>query len=518
MKRILHARIDWLRKSWRQASTFCAFLGVAAFSSPLAPAADAPPTVTLFSLFANNMVLQRDMPVPVWGSAAAGEKVTVSFAGQKKQTVAGENGKWHLSLDPLKASASPQTMTVSASGGDQPVKVENILVGDVWVCSGQSNMRRPVSEVNGAAKEISEAQYPDIRFFEVPMANNDTPSLELTGDWRSCSPESVAAFSAVGYFFGRELYTHLDVPIGLVWSCVGGTPAEVWTPREVLESLPAFSPMFQAFAEQRKKYEADPATYKKELREWEKSAPSRLYNGMIHPLTSFAIKGVIWYQGEANTRNPASYMTLLPAMIKGWRTAWRQGDFPFMIVQLANYNDPRPKRNWAELREVQYLVSKTVSNTGLAVAVDIGEPENIHPLDKQDVGKRLALAARDVAYGEKDVIASGPVYDSMKIEGGKVRIVFSNIGGGLEAKGGELRTFTIAGDSPPAAGKALADGQFVEAKARIDGNSVIVWSEQIKDPVAVRYAWANNPEGCNLYNKEGLPAVPFRTDRPKEKE
>jgi len=491
-------------------------LALLAFSGLPCFAADQPALV-LQPLFADNMVLQRDLPAPVGGTAPAGGKVTVSFAGKQKETTAGTDGKWSLKLDPLSASSTPRVMTVSAGSGEV-VKIENIVVGDVWVCSGQSNMRRNLTEAKDPWKEIAAANFPNIRLFDVPLKTSEGPSTELTGQWQPCSPETIAQFSAVGYFFGRALQQKLNVPIGLIYSCKGGTRAEGWTPAKALASDPQYAAMIQKSADGRKTHEADQAENEKNLREREFSAPSRLYNGMIYPLTAFAIKGVIWYQGEANTRQSPRYQALLTKLIDAWRQAWGQGDFPFLIVQLANFEDKRPNRNWAELREAQYLTAKNVPNSGLAVAVDIGEAGAIHPLNKQDVGARLALVARKIAYGEKDLVASGPVYDSSRVEDGRIKINFSSVGGGLEARGGELKAFTIAGGDAPTPGKALADENFVPAQARIEGNSVVVWSDQVGNPVAVRYAWANNPEGCNLYNKEGLPAVPFRTDIPVRKE
>ncbi|OGV43641.1 MAG: hypothetical protein A2X48_16555 [Lentisphaerae bacterium GWF2_49_21] len=502
--------------------------------------ADTPASLKLHPLFTNNMILQRDIPVPVCGTADAGDKVAVAFAGQQKEAVVGNDGKWSVKLDALKASADPQIMEISSSNGNQKLKIENVLIGDVWICSGQSNMQWTVDKSMDAQKEIAEANYPNIRLFTVPRKTSTEPSLELKGNWETCSPKSVPGFSAAGYFFGRELHKKLNVPMGLINSSWGGTVAEAWTTWGTLESTPELAPLIQKFNDQIKSLPENKEKYDKVRAEWEKTyagkkegddlgngkkvpkkpqppmgpdnqnAPARLYNGMINPLLPFAIKGAIWYQGESNAGRAPQYRTLLPAMIKDWRTVWGQGDFPFLIVQLANYQDASPapsESGWAELREAQYLTAKNVPNTGLAVIIDIGEAKNIHPKNKQDVGARLALAARKVAYGEKDFVSSGPVYDSMKVEGGKVRIKFSSVGGGLEAKGGELKTFAIAGE----------DKKFVWAKAQIEGDFVIVWNDDVKKPVSVRYAWATNPEGCNLYNKEGLPAVPFRTDMPAEK-
>ena len=496
----------------------------------------------LSPIFSDNMVLQRDIPAPVCGASEAGDRITVSFAGQSKEAVAGRDGRWIVRLDPLKASAEAQVMTVSSSkiAKSPNHQISNILVGDVWLCSGQSNMAFTVGASMDSQKEISGAEYPGIRLFKVVNKTSQEPAGELNGRWDVCSPETVSEFSAVGYFFGRELHKKLNIPVGLINSSWGGTVAEAWTTWKTLESTPELSVITGKFTEQMKVYPETKKKYEESLANWTKlygdkkegddlpdgrkvprktgqplgpdgqNAPSRLYNGMINPLIPFGIKGVIWYQGESNVTRARQYRTLLPALIKDWRTNWGQGDFPFLIVQLANYKAPAAApvdSAWADLREAQFLTSKNVPSSGLATIVDIGEAENIHPKNKQDVGLRLSLVARQAAYGEKDLVASGPVYDSMKVEDGKIRVKFTSAGGGLEAKGGELKTFAIAG----------ADKKFVWAKAEISGDSVVVWNDDVKKPIAVRYAWADNPEGCNLYNKEGLPAVPFRTDAPAEK-
>ena len=502
-------------------------------------------------LFADNMVLQRDIPAPVWGTAEEGEKITVSFSGQTKEAVADKDGRWMVRLDPLKASSDAQIMAISSSIGNQKLKIENVLIGDVWICSGQSNMAFAVSGSRDSQKEISEADYPDIRSFKVVNKSSREPASVLNGRWDVCSPKTVPGFSAVGYFFGRELYRKLNIPIGLINSSWGGTVAEAWTTWKTLESTPELSVMIEKFKERVKVFSETKEKYDESLSNWTKlygdmkegvelseggkvpkkpgmpldpdgqNAPARLYNGMINPLIPFAIKGAIWYQGESNATRAQQYRTLLPALIKDWRTGWGLGDFPFLIVQLANYKAPSPvpvESAWAELREAQYLTSKNVPNSGLATIIDIGEGENIHPENKQDVGLRLSLIARKLVYDDKELITSGPVYESMKVEDGKIRVKFSSVGGGLEARGGELKTFAIAGEDTSASGNPAAAGKkFVWANARIEGDSVVVWSDEVKKPSIVRYAWAENPEGCNLYNKEGLPAVPFRTDAPAEK-
>ncbi len=525
------------------------FSAIALFSEDEAGQA----SLKLHPVFTDNAVFQRDIPVPVWGAAGPEEKITIEFAGQSKEAVADKDGRWSVKLDPLQASSEPQTMTVSSSkAAESPsLQIKNILVGDVWLCSGQSNMAWQLSNSKDAQKEIEEANYPSIRLFTVARKTAIEPSVEIKGEWEICSPETAGKFSAVGYFFGREIFKKLNVPIGLINSSWGGTVAEAWTTWKTLETTPGLAVITEKFSEQMKKYPETSKSYDEALEKWTslydgkkegealaegrkvprkpalplapdgQNAPARLYNGMINPLIPYGIKGVIWYQGESNAGRAQQYNTLLPSLIADWRKSWNQGDFPFLIVQLANFRSAVPaptESSWAELREAQFMTSKNVPNTGIAVIIDIGEADNIHPKNKQDVGARLALAARKTAYGEKDLVASGPVFDSIKAEDGKIRVKFTEIGGGLEAKGGELKGFAVGGDSQQKDEERIGKGlKFVWAKAAIDGDSVVVWSDEIKSPVAVRYAWADNPEGCNLYNKEGLPAVPFRAELPVEK-
>jgi sialate O-acetylesterase len=454
--------------------------------------------VSLHPLFSDHMVLQQGIPAPVWGTAAAGEEVTVSFAGQKKSARAGADGRWMVKLDPMKPGG-PHEMTIGT------VTLKNVLVGEVWVCSGQSNMEWSVKASKNAPEEIAAAAFPLIRLFTVPKKPADTPQRDVVGSWKECSPESVPGFSAVGYFFGRELHKARNIPIGLIHTSWGGTAAELWTSRRVLEADPEFKPMIEqqearmkAFAEASEKAKAEGKASPKKPG----PGPTQLYNGMIAPLLPYAIAGAIWYQGESNAGRAKQYQKLFPAMIKNWRDDWGQGDFPFLFVQLANFMKRKPEpaeSNWAALREAQTM-TLSLPKTGMAVIIDIGDEKDIHPRNKQDVGKRLALAARHVAHGE-DLVYSGPMYDSMKVEGNKARIAFKHVGGGLEARGDRLAGFSIAGE----------DKAFVWAEAKIEGNAVVVWSDKVEKPAAVRYGWADNPE-CTLYNKEGLPASPFRTD------
>jgi len=399
-------------------------------------------------------------------------------------------------------------------------------------------MRWYVKDVNNAKKEIAEANYPDIRLFTVPMTASKEPLDDCNGQWVICNSENIAEFSAVGYFFGREIHKKLNVPVGLINSSFGGTPAQAWTRKEILVNDPQLKMYIERDADNELNKDKYQQKYDLILSKWgkkveaakaagqkapkkpniprelsEKNKSSVLYNAMIHPLIPFAIKGVIWYQGEANAGEAVLYRKLFPAMIKNWRDDWKQGDFSFYYVQLASYGNymkkdssgspdltSPPDSNWPRVREAQSM-TLSLPNTGMAVAIDIGEAKNIHPKNKQDVGKRLALWALAKDYGFKDIIYSGPLYKNMKIEGDKAKIGFEHTGTGLMVKGDSIKGFAIAG----------ADKKFVWANAKIDGDTVLVWSEQVKNPIAVRYGWADWIS-CNLYNKEELPASPFRTD------
>jgi len=478
--------------------------------------------VKLHGLFTDNMVLQREMPVPIWGTAEAGETVTVTFGDQKKTATADKDGNWMVKLDPLKAGG-PFEMTVA---GKNTLTVKNVLVGEVWICSGQSNMEFSVKGVINNADEIANAKFPQIRLYTVPRKTPETPVRDVAAQWKECTPENIPGFSAVGYFFGRDIHKALNVPVGLIHTSWGGTAAELWTKRSVLENLPETKMTFENYQKALDNFPKTEAAFKKKEEEYKETAakakadgktvpqapraphkpmqPSCLYNGMIAPLIPYAIRGATWYQGESNAGNAKAYASLFPAMIKNWRDDWGEGDFPFLFVQLANFM-ARAKEpggsSWAELRDSQ---TKTLSlpKTGMAVIIDIGEEKDIHPKNKQDVGKRLALAGLHAAYGKDDIVFSGPMYESMKEEDGKIRLTFKYVGGGLVAKGGEKLTgFAVAGE----------DKKWVWADAKIDGANVIVSSASVSKPVAVRYAWGDNPD-CNLYNKEDLPAVPFRTD------
>jgi sialate O-acetylesterase len=621
----------------------------------------------LSPMFTDNMVLQRGILAPVWGWAAPGAKVTISMEGRTATTAADGTGRWITHIGPFNAGG-PYTLTIS---GPQSVTLKNVLVGDVWVCSGQSNMEMGIGNVNNAAQEIASANYPQIRLFTVQKTIALEPQSTLTGQWDVCTPQTVAnggwnGFSAVGYFFGRELYKELKVPIGLIHTSWGGTVAEAWTSAEALQTMPDFKPavaqvvamrstargtfdMNRAMADWWAKNDPGSKTgetwYAASLptsdwktmnlpTQWEdaglpdfdglvwfrrevevpadaagkeatlnlgpiddrdttwvngvkvgetavyntnraytvpagtlkagrnviavrvldtggaggldgtpdqlhldvggKSIPltgewsykvaaplakmtpvpvdtnnnpnvaTVLYNGMIAPVIPYGIKGAIWYQGESNAGRAYQYRTLLPTMIRDWRNRWEVGQFPFFIVELAGFMpvDTEPKSDsWPELREAQEMTARTVGKSAIATAIDIGDAVDIHPKNKQEVGRRLALDALAVAYGRK-VEYSGPQFRSMKREGNRIVLTFDHLGGGLTARDGKLTGFAIAGK----------DRKFVWADSVIEGNTVAVWSPAVPNPVAVRYAWSNNPV-ANLYNKAGLPALPFRTDQ-----
>jgi sialate O-acetylesterase len=476
--------------------------------------------VRLNSLFSEGVVLQRGSSVPVWGTASQGEKVIVKFQGQSVSTTAKEDGRWLLRLKHLKAGG-PFTLSIV---GDNNILLTNVLVGEVWLCSGQSNMAFPLSRADNAQEAISAAGDPELRLYTVPHGATDTPLTDAPASWKECTPEAAASFSAVAYFFGRDLRRALNVPVGLIHSSVGGTPAEAWTARATLENDPVLRGILESYAQKVKVY--DPAAAAEQHRQAlarhkeaatkaraqgkpvpavprppadpsrSSSRPSALYNAMIAPLQPFAIAGVIWYQGEANANRATEYQTLFPAMIRNWREAWSEGDFPFLFVQIAPYDRMTP-----EIREAQLLSWQKVPRTAMAVITDLGNATDIHPTKKEPVGDRLALAARAIAYGQT-LEYSGPVYRSMKIKGNQVILSFTHVDGGLQARGGELKGFTIAG----------ADGKFTSATANIEGKKIVVKSPAVTAPTAVRYGWLGTPD-VNLFNEEGLPATPFRTDK-----
>ena len=623
--------------------------------------------VKMPSIFSDNMVLQQGKPVPVHGTAAPSETITVEICGQRKQATADAAGNWRVTLEPLAKLATPTSMRVV---GRNTVTIKNVLVGDVWLASGQSNMEMRVSSTNNAAQEMKAANYPQIRFFMVKRDMASAPRQDTAGEWLVCTPKTVSAFSAAAYFFARELYETYGIPTGVINSAVGSSSCEAWTPADVLRAnqalpqpaaIPANEyPDWKTYdAVQKQIYEAaahkDPgikpeclawarpdydasawkdvtvpgsieargmkidgavwfrtevelpaawagkdaylylgpithnsiafvngtqiARKENNRRQWvfrthkipgslvkagrnviavrifneidqggfypgypaplkiyqdgsgevmlpkvwkcqvelglppAKMArklplgyhvPSALFNAMIAPFTQFPLRGFLWYQGESNAGRWDQHSVLFPAMITSWRRLWGDETLPFYFVQLASYRERREQpcdEAWAFMRESQ---TKTLAlpYTGMAVTIDIGDAVNVHPKNKQDVGKRLAVWAKRDCYGAADTVVSGPLFASSVVEGNRIRIHFTHLGGGLQAKGGELKGFAIAGP----------DKNFVWAKAKIDGDSVLVWSATVPNPAFVRYAWANNPE-CTLYNAAGLPAVPFRTDK-----
>ncbi|OHB78346.1 MAG: hypothetical protein A2V98_09415 [Planctomycetes bacterium RBG_16_64_12] len=437
--------------------------------------------VRLPKVIGDHMVLQQGTSVPIWGWADAEEKVTVTLGQSTATATACSEGKWMVKLDAMEAGG-PYEMTVQAGN---TITLADILVGEVWVCSGQSNMQWPVAACDNAQEEIAAADYPKIRLFTVAQKVAEKPLDDCEGSWTASSPQTVPGFTAAGYFFGRYLHKELGVPVGVINCSWGGTIAEAWDSHEGLLGEPDFEPIIERAAQ------FDPKT---------PNQATNLYDGMLHPLIPFGIRGAIWYQGESNCGRAQQYRKLFPAMITDWRKNWGQGDFPFLFVQLApfRYGNSDPKC-LAELWEAQ-LRTLALPNTGMAVTTDIGNVQDIHPKNKQDVARRLALWALANTYG-KDLVYSGPLYESASVEGDKIRVRFKHVGGGLVAKGGELSHFTIAG----------ADGQFAPATATIDGDSIVVHSDQVTAPVAVRFGWRDDAEP-NLFNAEGLPASPFRTD------
>ena len=477
---------------FRPAAATCLALLASVF---LAPALSADPTLP--SVFGDHAVLQRDQPIAVWGRADPGERLTVRLARRSASTVTGEDGRWRVELPAFQAGG-PHVLSVK---GRTTIRLEDILVGDVWIASGQSNMAWPVKASNDAKAEIQAADHPRIRLFTVPRRTALEPQHDVPGTgWHACSPETVGTFSAVAYYFGRELHRELGVPIGLVHTSWGGTPAEAWTPEATIRADATLAVLIDDWT---RRMEAARAKNGKDLSRHH-HRPGNLWRGMVAPLVGLSAQGVIWYQGESNAGRAWQYRTLFPAMIEAWREAWARPDLPFHFVQLANFRAVKEEPGdsaWAELRDAQLHTLRTVPHTGMAVAIDIGQADDIHPRNKQDVGRRLARWALHAQHG-KSLVPSGPLYRDHAVDGAAVRIRFDHVGAGLAARDGEvLHGFTIAGEARV----------FVRATARIEGGAVVVSSPDVPAPVAVRYAWADNPV-CNLVNADGLPASPFRTD------
>jgi len=516
------------------AGLFCLTILLLALPSALAA------EVRIPAVIGDHMVIQQDKPVSIWGWAAKGEPVTVKLAGQEKKTRAGTDGKWQVAFDALKAGGSALEMTVSGEKGPAIV-IKDILVGEVWLGSGQSNMEWAVDWLASPTPEILRADHPQLRLFLVPKRTSDQPKDDINAKWTLCTPETVRPFSAVLYYFGLDLHMRLGVPVGIIESAWGGTLIEPWTPPAGYAAVPETKPILD---KQIAKYE----DYRKELgnalpaweawaRDTQKAlkakadipaapanaalptnpydtpqAPTTLYNGMIHALTPFAIRGAIWYQGESNREDGLFYEKKMEALIRGWREVWKIGDFPFYFVQIAPYtygydrdmkSSPVLDHLWLPLLWEAQLNALRIPNTGMAVVNDITDLNDIHPRNKKDVGARLALWARAKDYGERNLVYSGPLYKSMTIEGDKVRLAFDHVGGGLITNNGQPPTwFEIAGD----------DHVFYRAEAEISGDTIVVKSPRVIQPKAVRFAWSEVAIP-NLANKEGLPASPFRTDR-----
>ncbi len=487
--------------------------------------------VKLPAMFTDHAVLQRDMPVPVWGSAEPGEEVTVTIAGQTHKTKADDKGKWHITLDKLSVG---EPLTLVAEGKNR-VEVKDILVGEVWLCSGQSNMEFALARSNDGDLEVSAANHPNIRIVRVKGPGSQKPVEDFKGQWEVCSPETVPVFSAVGYFFGRELHDQLGVPIGLIDDSWGGSSCEAWIRRDRMEGNPLYADLLKKWDDQVKnwdeaKWKADLAAAKKKAAKARAAGqpaplnrppaeppatgnhrPANLYHGRLEPVMPYAIRGVIWYQGEANTLRAYQYREMFPLMIQSWREDWKQGDFPFYWVQLADFKDEKAQpsdSDWAELREAQTMTQDRLPKTGQAVIINIGEGADIHPHNKLEVGRRLARLALAHDYG-KDIPCQSPRYESMKKDGDKIMVKFKDVGGGirtLDSK--DVKGFAIAGADKKF---VWADAKLIEPKKGGKYDSVEVWSKDVPDPVAVRYAWADNPV-CNLYNDILLPVTPFRTD------
>jgi sialate O-acetylesterase len=476
--------------------------------------------IKLPAIISDNMILQQNSKVALWGWAKSGEKIVITNSWNNKSTTAtaDASGKWLIYVATTKAGG-PYQLTFKASN---TIEVKNILLGEVWLASGQSNMEFFIGKTSNASyngvinhdEVMKDAEHPDIRTIDIPNKVADELQTDFKGVWKLCSANTVDTFSAVAYFFAGEINKATGFPVGIINSTWGGTPAESWTKKEVLQSdsdlnqiLVRYQKAVDIFPEENEKYKTVLAKWREDTSKTKGAAPRgpmgpnhnqspyKLYNGMIVPIEPYTIKGLIWYQGENNADRAFQYRKLLPAMINNWRSDWNNSKLPFYFVQISPHRSQNP-----EIRDAQLYVYRHTPYTGMAVTTDNGDSLNIHPRNKELVGKRLSLWALRNEYGKKNIIVSGPLYKSMKIEGNKIRISF-DFDKGLVAKDGELKEFTIAGD----------DQNFIPANAKIEGNTVIVWSDEVKNPKAVRFAWKNVPHP-NLYNAAGLPASPFRTD------
>lgn len=508
------------------------FIVLLTFSLALVPALRA--DLKLPGVISDHMVLQQQQPNPIWGWDTPGTKITVSFAGQTCTTTAGDDGSWAVKLAPRSADATPQTLTVT---GSTQREIKDVLVGEVWLCSGQSNMEMGIGMVQDGAKEIAAANFPGLRLLKIPKAWLPEPQADQAGNWKTCTSETIAqggwnGFSAAGYFFGRELHRKLNVPVGLIDATWGGTRIESWTSPEGFAAVPALAELNRAveLGEPRSEvHKQRLGQFLDETGNWLASAraaltnaalvpampayppallpphdvqnPTALYNGMIFPVHPLAMRGAIWYQGESNLGDGMLYAEKMKALVGGWRQIWGEGDFPFYFVQIAPYNYGNSPQLLPELWEAQAAAAREIPNAGMAVINDIGNLKDIHPTNKQEVGRRLALLALAKTYGQKERVFSGPVFQSLEIEGGALRVRFAHADGGL-----------VSRDGQPLSGFEIIDaeaGGFVKAEAQIDGATVVLSSPEVHHPVAMRFAW-NQLAEPNLMNGAGLPAGAFR--------
>src|SRR5262245_11704054 len=487
--------------------------------------------VRLPALFTKHMVLEQGQKKRVWGSADPSEDIVVTIAGQRHTAKADGKGKWQVTLDSLPVGG-PHTLSIT---GKNKLAVEDVLVGEVWICSGQSNMQWEVRQANDGDLEAKTAKFPKIRLISVPIGvGTQEPQDDFKGKWEVCTPETAATFSAVGYSFGRQLQQTLDVPIGLIDDAWGGSACEAWVRRDLLEKDPKYQTLMARWADTEKNYDAAKAraAAEKQQADYRDAAakakadgkpapqpprptpnpltgnarPGNIYNGVLKPTIGYGIRGVIWYQGESNAGRAYQYRDLFPLMIQSWRDEWGIGDFSFYWVQLADYLPEKSEpgdSSWAELREAQTMTMSKLPNSGEAVIIDLGEGRDIHPRNKQDVAKRLARWALARDYGISNIPFHSPQYKYREKQGNKVVLSIDHVGGGL---------YTFDTQNPVGFAIAGEDKKFVWADAKLVGNDKIeVSSSKVADPAAVRYAWADNPV-CNVYSREGLPLTPFRTD------
>jgi sialate O-acetylesterase len=504
--------------------------------APAAAAADsapsAAPVLTLAPLFGDHAVLQRDKPVPVWGHAAPGDAVSVTFRGKTAKAVAGADGRWLATLGPFAASAEGSDLVVTDK---ETVTAHDVLVGEVWLCSGQSNMEFKVDDggftyhVNNSRAELAAANYPLIRQIDIERAVATAPAADVKPvAWKLASPETVGKFTAVGYFFARDIHRALGVPVGIILSCWGGTPVESWMSDDARKSTSLAATLEERWKAAKAEWPPERvAKYPGEMKAWNDAEteatakhtvnplrwpqppatdtspalPGGLFNAMIAPLEPAAIRGFLWYQGEANVGHPSEYGELFTTMIRSWRAGFGQGDLPFYFVQLADFGNrlEMVNRDWARLRDSQ-AAALALPATGMAVTIDIGDPDNIHPRNKQELGRRLALIAKTNLYGVAPEV-SGPVFAGAAVEGKTMRVRFTHAGTELAAHDGAPATLEIAG----------MDKVFYPAKGVIEVDALVVSSPDVPAPAAVRYAWTNAP-AANLYSDDGLPVVPFRSD------